>query len=75
MMPEPGRQKPTPYLEPAVARKSYTSLLVLTAWLRSASPPNLFSLREQQGHTVRYGAHDRPHSAANRCTMQYLFPL
>ena len=28
MMPEPGFQKPMPYLAPAEARKSYTSLLV-----------------------------------------------
>ncbi len=44
MIPEPGFQKPTPYLAPAVARKSYTSTLVLIANLRSAVPPKLPSL-------------------------------
>jgi len=40
-MPDPGFQKPMPKLEPAVDRKSYTSLFVFTACSRSASPPNL----------------------------------
>lgn len=44
MMPEPGFQKPMPYLAPAEARKSYTSLLVWMAAARSATPPNLPSL-------------------------------
>ena len=40
MMPEPGFQKPMPYLAPADDRKSYTSLLVVIACCRSATPPN-----------------------------------
>ena len=41
MMPEPGFQKPMPYLAPADDRKSYTSLFVVMACSRSATPPNL----------------------------------
>lgn len=44
MMPLPGCQKPMPYFAPEVARKSYTSLFVTCACLRSATPPNLPSL-------------------------------
>lgn len=39
MMPEPGFQKPMPYLAPADDRKSYTSLFVVIACCRSATPP------------------------------------
>lgn len=39
MMPEPGCQKPNPYLAPAELKKLYTSLLVSLALARSLSPP------------------------------------
>ncbi len=45
MMPEPGFQKPMPYLAPADDRKSYTSLFCLMAYSRSATPPYLLSLQ------------------------------
>ena len=55
MMPEPGFQKPMPYLAPADDRKSYTSLFCLMAYARSAAPPNLLSLRH-----ATHGKHVRP---------------
>jgi len=39
MMPEPGFQKPRPYLAVAVAKKSYTSWLMAMARSRSLTPP------------------------------------
>ena len=58
MMPEPGFQKPMPYLAPADDRKSYTSLFCLMAYARSATPPNLLSLR--------HAAHGKHVSARRR---------
>ncbi len=43
MMPDPGRQNPIPYLEAAEDRKSKTSLLVDTAYFKSALPPKELS--------------------------------
>lgn len=50
MMPEPGFQNPMPYLAPAEARKSYTSLFCFTACFKSATPPNLPSLPAPTNH-------------------------
>ena len=45
MMPLPGFQKPMPYLAAELDRKSYTSLLLVLACAKSATPPNFPPLR------------------------------
>lgn len=59
MIPDPGFQKPMPYLAPAEDRKSYTSLFVLMACARSAGPPKELSLENIRQSTsfnaTKYG--------------------
>ena len=51
-MPEPGFQKPRPYLAVAVDKKSYTSLLMDMARSRSLTPPIWASMRWSQWTVV-----------------------
>ena len=48
MIPEPGFQKPMPYLADTVRRNSYTSLFTSSANLRSMSAPALAWMRWSQ---------------------------
>ena len=60
MIPEPGCQKPMPYLFEAEARKSYTSLLVLSATARSLIAPTLARIRWSQCTVVGTAVPSRP---------------
>ena len=60
MMPEPGPQKPRPYLADVDRRKSKTSLLSLTAVVVSFSAPSKAVIRWSQWTVVGTATSVRP---------------